>query len=340
MTMDLNTIWFILIAILYTGYFILEGFDLGVGMLLPFVAKTDSQRRAVINTIGPHWDGNEVWLITAGGATFAAFPNWYATLFSGFYLPLFLMLIGLILRGVALEFRSKDENPRWRAFWDWSICIGSFIPALLWGVAFANFLRGVPIDAAQNYVGGFWNLLNPYALVIGLLSTCGFLLQGAVFLALKTEDALRDRVQSLAFQLWIPTGLLLAAALRYSYIETDIALKEGLQPGVVPYAALVSQIAAGYFVFRKQFGKSFIFQSLTIVLVTASAFMGLYPRVLISSLDPVWNLTITNTSSSPYTLQVMSIVAVIFVPIVLIYQGWTYWVFRKRISENPEKLVY
>ncbi len=338
--MDLNTVWFILIGILYTGYFILEGFDLGVGILLPFVAKTDSELRSVNNTICPHWDGKELWLITAGGATFAAFPNWYATLFSGFYLPLFLMLVGLILRGVALEFRSKDDSPRWRAFWDWAICVGSFIPALLWGVAFANFLRGIPIDAAQNYTGGFWNLLNPYALVAGVLSTAGFILQGTIFLTLKTEHPVLERAQKLASRLWIAVLVLLAGAVFYSLTETDMAVKDGLRPGVLPYLALVIQAAAGYFIYRKQFGKGFIFQSLTIAIVTASAFVALFPRVLISSTNPEWSLTIHNASSSPYTLQVMSIIALIFVPIVLVYQGWTYWIFRKRVGNDPKKLIY
>lgn len=338
--MDLNIVWFVLIGVLYTGYFILEGFDLGVGILHPFVAKTDTERRSVINTIGPHWDGNEVWLITAGGATFAAFPNWYATLFSGFYLPFLLMLVGLILRGVALEFRSKDENRLWRSFWDWAICLGSFIPALLWGVAFANFLRGIPIDASQNYTGGFWNLLNPYALTVGVLSTIGFMLQGAIFLALKTENPIKERVQKLASRLWIPVLVLMAAVVLFSSAETDMASKEGIRPGILSYLVLIIQAVVGFFIFRGQYGKGFIMQSLTIAGVTASAFLTLFPRVLISSTNPVWSLTIYNAASSPYTLQIMSIVALIFVPIFLVYQAWTYWIFRKRVGNDPEKLVY
>jgi cytochrome d ubiquinol oxidase subunit II len=338
--MDLNTIWFVLIAILYTGYFILEGFDFGVGILHPFVAKNDDQRRMVINTIGPHWDGNEVWLITAGGATFAAFPNWYATLFSGFYLPLFLMLVGLVLRGVALEFRSKDNNPRWRTFWDWAIFAGSLIPALLWGVAFANFLRGVPIDASQNYAGGFWNLLNPYALLVGLLTVAGFTLQGCLFLALKVEGDVLERVRKLAVRLWIPTLVLLVGVWAYSFVETDFAAKEGFQAGLLPYMAVFSVLITGLFIYLKRYGWAFVLNSLTILLVTCAAFIGLFPRVLISSLNPEWSLTVYNASSSPYTLQVMSIIALIFVPIVLVYQGWTYRILRMRISEDPKKLVY
>ncbi|MEN6410659.1 MAG: cytochrome d ubiquinol oxidase subunit II, partial [Anaerolineaceae bacterium] len=207
--MSLETIWFILIAVLFTGYFILEGFDFGVGILLPFLGKDDLKRRVLINTIGPHWDGNEVWLITAGGAMFAAFPGWYATLFSGFYLPLFLILIALIFRGVAFEFRSKDDRPLWRSFWDWAIFFGSLIPALLWGVALANFIRGVPIDASMNYTGGFWNLLNPYALVGGFVSLLGFTLQGAIFLSLRTTDFIHEGARKIVNALWLPVALLL-----------------------------------------------------------------------------------------------------------------------------------
>jgi cytochrome d ubiquinol oxidase subunit II len=338
--MDLNTLWFILIGVLFSGYFLLEGFDLGVGMLLPFVAKTDAERRQVINTIGPHWDANEVWLITAGGAIFAAFPGWYASLFSGFYLPLFLMLVGLILRGIALEFRSKDENKTWRAVWDWSLFAGSLIPSLLWGVAFGNFLRGVPIDGAQNYTGGFWNLLNPYALVCGLLVISGFLLQGTLFLVLKTDGPVLDRVKGLLLKVWIPTVVLLAGAIFFSYSQTDIAVKDGIKLGLIPLLTVITLLSVGYFIWNKNYMWGFIIQSLTMVLLTAIAFLGLFPRVLISSSNPEWSLTIYNASSSPYTLQVMSIVALIFIPIVLAYTAWTYWIFRKRITADPQKLIY
>ena len=208
--MDLNTVWFILIAILYIGFFILEGFDFGVGLLLPFLGRgnnteeTDLKRRVIINTIGPFWDGNEVWLLTAGGATFAAFPLWYATMFSGFYLPYLLLLLALIMRGIAIEFRSKDENPKWREMWDWSIFAGSLVSALLLGVAFANLARGVPIDAEMNYVGGFFYLLNPYALLGGITTVAIFALHGAIFLSLKTTGDLREKAQRTAWRLWIP----------------------------------------------------------------------------------------------------------------------------------------
>lgn len=338
--MDLNTLWFILITILYMGYFVLEGFDFGVGILLPFLGKDDDRRRVLLNTIGPHWDGNEVWLITAGGATFAAFPHWYATLFSGFYLPLFLLLLALIVRGVGLEFRSKLESPRWRAAWDWAICIGSFVPALLWGVAFANFIKGVPIDASMNYVGGFWNLLNSYALLGGLVSLFGFTLHGAIYLSLKTTGELVEEARRVAMRVWPLTLLVLAAFTVVTYLNTDIVSKLGVNPGPVPIGAVVALLVVGWFIRGRRDGWAFFFTSTAIILSVATIFLALYPRVLVSSLDPAWNLTIYNTASSAYTLRVMSIIALVFVPVVLFYQGWSYWVFRKRISGKAETLEY
>ncbi len=334
--MDLNVLWFILVGVLYTGYFVLEGFDLGVGILLPFLGTTDRKRRAIINTIGPHWDGNEVWLLTAGGATFAAFPNWYATLFSGFYLPLFLILLALIVRGVAFEFRSKDENPRWRSLWDWCIFAGSAVPALLWGVAFANFLLGVPIDAKMMYVGGFWNLLNPYALVGGLVSLCGLTLYGAIFLSLKTSDDLEKSAQAAAWKLWMPGLALLLVFIVFSYFTTNVVGRLGVNPGPVPIGALLALLATGYFVYTRRSGWGFFLMALTILLSIATIFMELFPNVMVSSLNAAWSLTIYTASSSPYTLRIMTIVALVFTPIVLVYQGWTYWVFRKRVSERGE----
>ena len=338
--MDLNTVWFILIAVLYIGYFVLEGFDFGVGILLPFLGKDDLRRRVIINTIGPHWDGNEVWLITAGGATFAAFPGWYATLFSGFYLPLFLMLLALIVRGVAFEFRSKDENPRWRSFWDWAIFGGSLVPALLWGVALANFVKGVPIDASTNYTGGFFNLLNWYALLGGLVSLLGFTLHGAIFLSLKTTDDLAENARRLAFRLWIPVVAVLVLFTVATYLTTDILQKLGVNPGPVPIGAMATILLAGYFIYRRRSGWAFVMTTLTIVFATMTMFMTLYPRVLVSSTSPDLSLTIYNTASGPTTLNLMTIVALVFVPIVLAYQAWTYWVFRKRVIARPESLTY
>ncbi len=334
--MDLNTVWFILIAVLYLGFFVLEGFDFGVGILLPFLGKTDQERRVIINTIGPHWDGNEVWLITAGGATFAAFPHWYATLFSGFYLPLFLILLALILRGVAFEFRSKDENPKWRTFWDWAIFGGSLVPALLFGVAFTNIMAGVPIDANMTYVGGFWNLLNPYALIGGLTSLLGFILHGAVFLSLKTDGEMMTRAQDAARKVWLPATLVLVVFIIATYFFTDVLQQLGINPGPIPIGAFFTMLAAGYFVYTRRSGWAFFMTALTILFATATIFMILYPRVMVSSLDPAYSLTIYNAASSPYTLRVMSIIALIFVPIVLAYQAWSYWVFRKRITAKQE----
>jgi len=332
--MDLNTVWFILITVLFVGFFLLEGFDYGVGILLPFLGKDDTDRRVIINTIGPVWDGNEVWLITAGGAIFAAFPNWYATMFSGFYLALVLVLLALIVRGVGFEFRSKDQHPTWRALWDWMIFTGSLVPALLWGVAFGNLIRGVPIDADMQYVGGFWNLLNPYALSAGLASLSAFALHGAVFLSLKTKGEIMERAHKAAARLWLPTVVLVLAWVAASYLATDMFVRLGLNPGAIPLGAGVALLVVGWFIRQRQHGWAFLMTSLTIALSSITVAMGLYPRVMVSSLSDEWSLTIYNASSSPYTLRVMTIIALIFVPIVLIYQGWSYWVFRKRIGRE------
>jgi cytochrome bd ubiquinol oxidase subunit II len=330
--MDLNTLWFILIGVLFTGFFILEGFDYGVGILLPFTGRTDAERRRVINTIGPVWDGNEVWIITAGGAIFAAFPDWYATLFSGFYLALFLMLVALIVRGVAFEFRSKDRHPAWRATWDWMIFAGSALPALLWGVALGNLLRGVPIDGTKTYVGGFFNLLNPYALIAGLTTLTAFITHGAIFLHLKSTDPIKARAMA-ATKLVGPVAtafvLLFVVA---TYLWTDAFARLGVNPGLVPVLAVLCMLGAGAFVRGARMGWAFTLTCLALALATATIFMSLYPRVMVSSLNPEWSLTIYTASSTPYTLKVMSIVALIFVPIVLLYQGWTYWVFRHRVG--------
>ncbi len=335
--MDLNILWFILIGVLFTGFFFLEGFDYGVGILLPFLGKDDNDRRVIINAIGPVWDGNEVWLLTAGGAIFAAFPNWYATLFSGFYLALALMLVALIVRGVAFEFRSKDRNPKWRATWDWLIFAGSLVPALLWGVAFANIVRGVPIDAKMNFVGSFFDLLNPYALVAGLVTLGGFTLHGALFLGLKTAKPLADRARTFAQRLWLPMVILFAIFVGLTYWMTDIYSRLGVDPGPIPIAAIFTLLSIRWLLQAKRDGWAFVMSGLTIVLTTASAFLALFPDVMVSSLNHDWSLTIYNASSSPYTLSVMTVVALIFVPIVLLYQAWTYWVFRERVGKQVLK---
>jgi cytochrome d ubiquinol oxidase subunit II len=338
--MDLNTLWFALIAILFIGYFVLDGFDLGVGILLPFLGKNDTERRVILNTIGPHWDGNEVWLITAGGAMFAAFPNWYATLFSGFYLALFLMLVALILRGVALEFRSKDENPTWRKLWDWAVFVGSLLPALLWGVAFANFVRGVPINAEKIFVGNFWDLISLYSILGGLLSLTVFTLQGAIFLSLKTEDPVRVKAENTAKRMWIPAFIFLVLSIAATYFLTDIPARLGINLTVLPFLTLLVGGLTLWFMTNKRMGWAFITNSLTILLGVVNLFAILYPRVMVSILDPNFSLTIYNSASGVNTLRIMSIVAAIFVPIVLLYQGWSYWIFRKRVTTKAEDLHY
>lgn len=333
--MDLNTLWFILIAVLFAGFFLLEGFDYGVGILLPFLGKDDDDRRVIINTIGPFWDGNEVWLLTAGGAIFAAFPHWYATMFSGFYLALVLMLLALILRGVAFEFRSKDARPQWRNFWDWAICIGSFVPALLWGVAFGNILHGVPIDAKMQYTGDFFTLLNPYALLTGVYGLLLMILHGAIYLTLKTDAPVLARARGVAAKLALPAFGVLVVTLIATEIVTDMFFKLGVNPGPIPILGGVALLSVAWFLRRQREGWAFIMTGITIVTTIITVFMTLYPRVLVSSTDiKNFSLTIYNASSSPYTLTVMTIVALIFVPIVLLYQGWTYYVFRQRVTKK------
>ena len=332
--MDLNNLWFILITVLFTGFFFLEGFDYGVGILLPFLGKDDTDRRVIINAIGPVWDGNEVWMLTAGGAMFAAFPNWYATLFSGFYLALALMLVALIMRGVAFEFRSKDPRPGWRNFWDWMIFFGSFVPALLWGVALGNLLKGVPIDANMNYTGDFFTLLSPYTLITGVYTVVLTTLHGAVFLSMKTDGELAERARKVAWRLWLPTVAMAAITIVASDLSTDMFRKLGVNPGVIPITGLVALLASGWFIRNKHDGWAFASTGVAIAFAIVTVFMTLHPRVMISSTDPAYSLTIYNASSSPYTLSVMTVVALIFVPIVLLYQGWTYYTFRKRITRQ------
>lgn len=336
----LQTLWFILIAVLWIGFFFLEGFDFGVGMLLPFLGKKDEERRAIINTIGSTWDGNEVWLLTAGGATFAAFPNWYATMFSGFYLAFFLLVIGLIIRGISLEYRSKDANPKWRHTFDWMIAIGSFMCSLLLGTAFSNLARGVPINAEMIYTGNLLTLLNPFGLLGGLTMVTVFLLYGATFLTLKLEGELRERVRELSKNLYVLAAIVVVLLAFFTYTATDITTKIGINPGFTPLAAVITILISIFFINRKMEGWAFITTALHIVLTQISFFTLMFPRVMISSLNPEWSLTIYNASSSQYTLTVMSIVALIFVPMVLAYQGWAYYIFRKRISTDKKTLIY
>lgn len=339
--MSFQTLWIILIAVLWIGYFVLEGFDFGVGALLPFVSRNEADRRAVLTTLGPVWDGNEVWLLVAGGATFAAFPEWYATLFSGFYLPLFLILVALIVRGVAFEYRSKYGKAQWRQRWDVAIVVTSLIPALLWGVAFSNIVKGVPIEKSQSgaleYVGGFFNLLNPYALLGGVVTLTVFLTHGAVFLALKTDGEIRHRANAFAVRL----GLIAAVAAVSFLAWTNVSYSDSkIWVLVLSTVVALSWVAGLLANVKKREGWAFIFSAVAIATFVATLFTTLYPRVMPSSLGSELDLTIWNASSTDYTLKVMTIVALVMTPIVLIYQGWTYWVFRKRVSasqiQNPE----
>ena len=331
--MELNVLWFILIGVLFAGFFILEGFDYGVGILLPFAGKNDTERRVILNTIGPFWDGNEVWLLTAGGAIFAAFPNWYATLFSGFYLAFFLILFGLIVRGVAIDFRSKLDNPTWRKTWDGLFFIGSLLPALLFGVAVSNFLTGVPIDANMEFVGNLFTLITPYTLLGGIVFVLVFAFHGSLFLSLKSGvEELNARVKGYSVKIglamlavtvaWVICGALITGILNSVIAVVAVAL-----------GALCVIIAVAL-QWKGRSGLAFVASVVAILCVTVMVFAAMFPNVLISTLNPLWSLTIYNASSSPYTLKIMTIVAVTLVPIVLCYQAWSFWIFRKRVTKN------
>jgi len=325
--MQLHDVWFVLIAVLWIGYFFLEGFDFGVGILTKLLARNRPERRVLINTIGPVWDGNEVWLLTAGGATFAAFPEWYATLFSGFYLPLLVILVCLIVRGVAFEYRAKRPEERWQRNWETAIFWTSLIPAFLWGVAFANIVRGVKIDRNLEYVGGVGDLLNPFALLGGLVTLTLFTFHGTVFTALKTVGNIRERARRLAR--WV--GLLTAALALLFLVQAQIDQGDGKSL----IALIVAVAALGVALVANQAGRegwAFALSGVTVVAAVAMLFLTLFPNVMPSTLDADWSLTVSNASSSPYTLKIMTWCAGIATPLVLLYQGWTYWVFRKRIG--------
>jgi cytochrome d ubiquinol oxidase subunit II len=294
---------------------------------MPVIGRNEPERRAVIATIGPVWDGNEVWVLVAGGATFAAFPEWYATLFSGFYLPLFLILVALIIRGVGFEYRGKRPEAAWRRRWDAAIFIGSLLPAILWGVAFANIVAGVPIDANHEFTGDLFTLLNPYGLLGGLTTLGLFVTHGAVFLALKSTGELRERANRFAWIAGLATAVVAVAFLAWTQQQRgDTA---SLILSALAALALVGAIVANRL--RRE-GWAFIGTALTIVFAVAALFVALFPDVMPSSTDPAFSLTTTNAASTPYTLSIMTVVAVVFTPLVLIYQGWTYWVFRRRVS--------
>jgi cytochrome bd ubiquinol oxidase subunit II len=334
-----HDVWFIAIAVLWAGYFILEGFDFGVGVLLPALGRDETRRRVMINAIGPVWDGNEVWLLTAGGATFAAFPGWYASMFSAFYLPLLLILVALILRGVAFEYRGKRDSATWRRRWDAAIFGGSLLPAILWGVAFGNVLHGIKLDAAHNYVGNFWDFLNPYSLLGGLATLTLFTLDGALFLALKTTGDLRrdaNRVARWVGVLAIVAGGGFLAWTELSYRAPGHTGATGAASAGLAAVAAVALLLAFAANLRGREGVAFGAAAAGIGAATAALFTALYPNVLPSSLDAAYNLTVANASSTARTLALMTVIACIFLPFVLLYQGWTYWVFRKRVSAPPQ----
>ena len=330
--MDLAIVWFILIAVLWTGYLVLEGFDFGVGMLMSILprgreAQREKERRLLVNTIGPVWDGNEVWLLTAGGATFAAFPEWYATLFSGFYLPLLIILVALIVRGVAFEYRGKIASAAWARRCDLAIQFGSWVPAFLWGVAFANLVRGVVLDADHQYVGGFLALLSPFALLGGVMTLCVFLTHGAVFLAMKTDGDMRERAARFASGSSVVT--LVVAGAWAVWAQLSYSGKGWTWAAVLVAAvALVLVVAATR---ARREGIAFTASCVAIVAAVVLIFGSMFPDVM-PAFDPANSLTIDNASSTDYTLTVMTWVAAILTPMVLLYQGWTYWVFRKRLT--------
>ncbi|WP_402469096.1 cytochrome d ubiquinol oxidase subunit II [Isoptericola aurantiacus] len=329
--MDLAILWFVIIAVLWTGYLVLEGFDFGVGMLLSVLPRGDAEhrekeRRVLVNTIGPVWDGNEVWLLTAGGATFAAFPEWYATMFSGFYIPLLIILLGLVARGVAFEYRGKIADAAWARRCDLAIQVGSWIPAIMWGVAFGNLVRGLLLDEGFQYVGGFWALLNPFALLGGLTTLMLFLLHGSVFVALKTDGDLRERAARLAsglavVALVVAGGWAIWAQVAYSVTWTWVAV-------IVAAGSLVGVVLATR---ARREGTAFTLSAVTIVAAVVLIFGSMYPDV-IPAVDGGTALTVEAASSTDYTLTIMSWVAVVLTPLVIAYQSWTYWVFRRRLS--------
>ena len=334
--MDLEIFWFVVVAVCWSAYFVLEGFDFGVGILLPFIprgAHGEEDRRTMFQAIGPVWDGNEVWLVVAAGATFAAFPTWYATMFSGFYVALLLILVLLIVRVVSFEWRAKSESPRWRWAWTWANTIASVGAPLLWGVALASLLHGVPLDSDGGFAGDLADLFSPYSVFAGIAVVVLFAFHGALFLALRTVGELRERAERATRRLSIPAVLVTAAFLVWTVAvaidRNDKDLFPPLLPAVLGIAALVLAVA---FLFRARTGRAFAMTALGAIATVATLFTSLYPRVMVSDPDFGNSLTVENASSSHYALEVMTIAALILVPIVLLYQGWTYYVFRRRLG--------
>ena len=329
--MDLNIVWFILITVLFSGFFLLEGFDYGVGHLAPFITDDAKERRLLLHTIAPVWDGNEVWMITAGGALFAAFPHVYATLFSAFYLPLFLLLMALILRGAGIELRNRSAFEEWHNFWDWAVSFGSALPAFLWGVTVANLCAGLEINANMIYIGKMLDLLSGYTIVGGLAFLFVFSFHGAAFLLLRlAHSPLEERVSRMGRRIGLVAIAVFAVYLGLTAVHTEI-FSMTVAPLLLIAAAVVFIVGYVCF-FRGRPVPAFALTSAAIVLTTVGVFAALFPNLMISNMNPAYSLTIYNAASSPYTLTVMTIAAACLVPVVLIYQGWTYWVFRKRVT--------
>ncbi|MDY7543664.1 MULTISPECIES: cytochrome d ubiquinol oxidase subunit II [unclassified Cryobacterium] len=327
--MELNILWFWIIAVMFIGYFVLDGFDFGVGMSLPFLGKDDTDRRVLINSIGPVWDLNETWVIVAGASLFAAFPEWYATMFSGFYLALLVILLALIVRGVSFEYRHQRPESEWKKWFDGMIVVGSAIPALLWGVAFANVVQGVQLDAGHNYTGTFFDLLNPYALLGGVTTLLLFFTHGVVFVSLKTDGEIRLRARKLATKAGLVTIVVAASFLLWTVLAFG-----SLFTALFAAAAAVALIGSFLLNLRGSEGWAFTLMAATIGLAVLTLFASLFPDVMPASNDAANSLTIDNASSTPYTLQVMTWTAVIAAPVIFLYQGWTYWVLRKRVSRS------
>ncbi len=330
--MTLSIVWFVVVAFFWTGFFVLEGFDFGVGALHRLVGRTETERRVAINTIGPFWDGNEVWLVVAAAAMFAAFPAWYASWFSALYLALWLVLAALILRGVSFEFRGKVDRAGWRRTWSWTLTIGSVVAPLLLGVGLGGLLAGLPIDAEGTFTGGPLDVVTPYGLLVGvtLLALC--LLHGGAFLALRSTGAVATRAGVVARRLAVP-----AVALVVAFAVWTFALgRPGIGASIVLAVPVVGSLAGAWLALRGALGGwAFAGTAVAIGGVVAALFATLYPTLLTSSTDPAYSLTVANSTSSQYSLQVMSVVAAIMVPLVLLYQGWNYWVFRARVAGPP-----
>jgi cytochrome d ubiquinol oxidase subunit II len=332
----LQTIWFILWGVLWSVYFILDGFDLGLGSLMPILAKNDTERKIIYSTMGPFWDGNEVWLITAGGVTFAAFPTTYAVMFSSLYSALMLVLFALIIRAVSFEFRGQLDHPGWRKLWDTCLVVGSFLPALLLGVAFANIFRGIPIDANGIYHGSLFTLLNPYGLLGGVFFVLLFSVHGSIWLASKSEGELHNRAASTAAKLWVVLLIMAVLFLVATAFSTKLYNNYLRIPLLfaIPLVAVVALLATRLFIAKAAFWKGWFASSLTILATTMFGVVGLYPSLLPSSLSPAYSLTVYNSASSPLTLKIMLGVALVFVPIVIIYQTWVYILFKGKVREE------